>query len=339
MGPWVSATCCKPCFLKLKISRTAECDSCGGRIGGARLFCLDCANKSTESYDSLDLCCAPKCVVARVTHRKDLQAAHEPNHRLVKFRTNVLFRSHGRVYTAACDAFERVGEARKKIAGFTSHSDEETRSDGQKTSSPEPTSTEMPTISVKIDDVLNPLDGTNGGTEVERKIALSSGQGQVQDQDWPMCGKCERRLSFPFWYCIFCEGRFPRMTFFTPLRAKQTLRLLDNLFICDTCDTVGVPDLVRSSGKHTEEHHLIRCLAPEKADDEDEGLKPEQRLTSIEGRLNGIQTQLGDLTGRVGDITGRMEGLTGYIGDLNARMGNIEQLLYRLVGAPEGRTT
>ena len=92
--------------------------------------------------------------------------------------------------------------------------------------------------------------------------------------------------------------------------------LLDNLYICDACDTVGVPDLTRSSGKHTEEHHLIRCLAPEIVEKtEDEATTSEQRLTSIEGRLDGMQTQLNDL---------------------NARMGNIEQLLQKLVGTPEG---
>jgi hypothetical protein len=79
---------------------------------------------------------------------------------------------------------------------------------------------------------------------------------------------------------------------------------------------------MRSSGKHTEEHHLIRCLAPE-ADDKDKASATEQRLTSIEGRLDGVQTQLDDLTGRMGDLTGSI--------------GNIEQLLHRLVGASEGR--
>jgi hypothetical protein len=70
---------------------------------------------------------------------------------------------------------------------------------------------------------------------------------------------------------------------------------------------------MRSSGKHTEEHHLIRCLAPEETDEEDEGSTTEQRLTSMEGRL---QT---------------------HLDALNGRMGNIEQLLHRLVGALEGR--
>jgi hypothetical protein len=107
--------------------------------------------------------------------------------------------------------------------------------------------------------------------------------------------------------------------------------LLDDLYICDACDAEGVPDLMRSSGKHTEEHHLIRCLAPEKTDDKDKALPTEKRLTLIEGHLDDMRTKLDDLTGRMGD-------LTGYIGDLNVRIGNIEQLLHRLVGAPEGRT-
>jgi hypothetical protein len=91
---------------------------------------------------------------------------------------------------------------------------------------------------------------------------------------------------------------------------------LDDLYICDGCDAEGVPDLMRSSGKHTEGHHLIRCLAP-KADDKDKASPTEERLTSIEGRLDD---------------------LTGYVGDLNVRIGNIEQLLHILVGASEDRT-
>jgi hypothetical protein len=83
----------------------------------------------------------------------------------------------------------------------------------------------------------------------------------------------------------------------------------DNLFICDACDADGVPDLVRSSGKHTEEHHLIRCLAPKTTDDDASPM--EQRLTSIEGRLDGMQAQL--------------DGLNSCI----------EQLLHKLAAGPE----
>lgn len=97
---------------------------------------------------------------------------------------------------------------------------------------------------------------------------------------------------------------------------------LDNLFICDACDAGNVQGILQGSGEHTEEHHLIRCLAPEKEDDE---VSPtEQRLTLIEGRLDDMQTKMQT----------QWDDLTGQLNGLNARMGNIEQLLLRLAGAP-----
>jgi len=302
------------------------CDSCGGLIGGPRLFCLDCAIKSTELYDSLDLCCAPKCVSARVTRRRDLEGVHEPNHRLVKVRTPVLMRSHGRVHTAACNAFEHVGETCRRVAELTLRSGEETGPDGRNTL--ESALTKMSAKTFKLDDMSNRLDGSKCGAGLGGKTVREARQVQVLDQSLPTCGKCKGRLSFPFWYCIFCKGKFPRMTSF-PGRAERTfLHMLDDLYICNACDAAGVPDLIRSSGNHTEKHHLIRCLAPGKADGK--ASLTERRLTSIEGRLDGMQTQLDGLTGRMGDLTDR-------VGDLNSRLGNVEQLLHRLVRVTEGR--
>lgn len=93
---------------------------------------------------------------------------------------------------------------------------------------------------------------------------------------------------------------------------------LDDLFICNTCDSEGVPDLERSSGKHTQEHHLIRCRAPQKTDDK--ALPTEQRLTLMEGRLDDISRCIGDLTG--------------CIRDLDARIGNFEQFV-KVAAAPD----
>jgi len=182
-----------------------HCDSCGGLVGGPRLFCLDCAIKGTEAFDTVDLCSAPQCVGAHVT-RKDLEVAHEPNHRLVKARATVLTRHHGRAHTAACDAFERVEETRRKVAEFPSHPGAETGPDEQETSRFEPTSTEMPTKSAKLDDALNPPIGTESEAEVEAKTGQDERQDGARDGDSLACGKCRGRLSFPFWYCIFCEG-------------------------------------------------------------------------------------------------------------------------------------
>ena len=178
--------------------RTVNCDSCHGRIGGPRLFCLDCTIKSTETFDNVNLCSAPQCVGARVT-RKDLELEHEPSHRLVKVRTSVQSRTYGRTHTAACNAFERVEELRRKMAEFNSHPDEETEPDEQKFSS----FGQMPANSDKLEDVPNPLDSGKGGAEVDSKTARRD---QVQDDSLPTCGKCNGHLSFPFWYCIFCEG-------------------------------------------------------------------------------------------------------------------------------------
>ena len=48
---------------------------------------------------------------------------------------------------------------------------------------------------------------------------------------------------------------------------------------------------MRSSGKHTEQHHLIRCEVPKKADD-DKTLSTEQRLMSLEDRLDNMRTRI-----------------------------------------------
>src|SRR5216683_2587715 len=178
-------------FLVAKVERrNASCDSCDGCIGGPRLFCLDCVIKDTGGYDTVDLCCEPACIGKRITDRDDLERPHEPNHRLVKARTPVLTRSHGRTHTKACKAFKRVRGSCTKIAGFSSHPLEGTGFREQETSSPEPTSTEMPAEGDKLDDVHTTPDPgcTKDGAEAEDKTATDAVQGPVPDQDLPMCG-------------------------------------------------------------------------------------------------------------------------------------------------------
>jgi hypothetical protein len=74
----------------------------------------------------------------------------------------------------------------------------------------------------------------------------------------------------------------------------------------------GVPDLTRYSGEHTEEHHLIRCMAPEKV--KEEASSTEQRLKSLEERFDSMETRLGDLGSRMGNIEQLLQRLASMIG-------------------------
>lgn len=196
--------CCKSPFPITKINRRDfKCDSCRGVIGGPRLFCLDCTVKSTESYNTIDLCCAPQCVGARVTHRQAFERPHEPSHRLVKARTPVVMRNHGHAYEMGCEAYQRVRGLCSKIAKFPMQPYVGTVLSEQTLSTSDPTSTEIPARS----DAPASLDRTKDRAEVTNKTGSDTTQSQDQDQDVSTCCKCQNRLSFPFWYCIFCQGQ------------------------------------------------------------------------------------------------------------------------------------
>ncbi|KAI9438361.1 hypothetical protein H4582DRAFT_257215 [Lactarius indigo] len=265
------------------VHENAFCDWCGGRIGGARLFCLDCVIKGTESHNTVDLCCAQECAAARITHRRDIEAPHEPNHRLVKVRTTILTRQHGRAYTVAQKAFTKVEEFCKRIAEASQQAQdkEETVPDAEAASSPEDVPSETPPPKDdKPDNGPDASEDTKSGAEgvedtaqeqeQETPQGTEQPQPQTQDSDLPTCGKCSGPLSFPCWYCVKCE---------------------DDLFLCEACEgSDACPELMRSSGKHTEEHHLIRCQAPKNVDDET--FSTEQRLMSLEDRLNNVHTRV-----------------------------------------------
>jgi hypothetical protein len=77
--------------------------------------------------------------------------------------------------------------------------------------------------------------------------------------------------------------------------------LSDDLFLCEACEASDVtPELMRSSGMHTENHHLIRCQAPKKADDTT--FSTDQRLTSLEDRLISLEDRLNNVHTRTETI-------------------------------------
>ena len=160
-------------------------------------------------------------MAASITHRQDLEVPHNPNHRLVKYRTTVLTRQHGRAVTAAEDAFIKVEPFCKKIAEASQQSPEKQEGvpDAEVASSPE----EIPSETPSKGDEKQPENGaaasentTSGAEGVEDKpqeqeqeTPQSADQAQTpdQDNDLPSCGNCNGPLSFPCWYCVKCEGK------------------------------------------------------------------------------------------------------------------------------------
>ena len=84
--------------------------------------------------------------------------------------------------------------------------------------------------------------------------------------------------------------------------------LLDDLFLCEACEAiVPIVELMRSSGKHGEDHHLIRCLAPKQDDyttfsTEEQLMSLKYRLDNMHTRIETIEQLLRQLTDAVGAL-------------------------------------
>ena len=92
-----------------------ECDSCDATIGGARILCMDCHDKTT-----VDLCSEPECLNSVITleSRPDLRAPHTPNHNMLKVHRILFNRDTARTERNAKDALEAarrtLSELKKK---------------------------------------------------------------------------------------------------------------------------------------------------------------------------------------------------------------------------------
>jgi hypothetical protein len=180
-------------------------------------------------------------VAARITHRQDLEAPHELDHRLVKVRTTVLTRQHGRAYTAAQAAFTKVEKFCMRIAEVSQQrqgKEEQTVPDAETVPSPEDIPSETLPENDKPENgpaaapedttsgsegvghtLAAPEDTTSGAEGVEEKgvedtpqepeqeAPQSAEQAKEQDGDLPSCGQCKGALTFPCWYCVKCEGQ------------------------------------------------------------------------------------------------------------------------------------
>jgi hypothetical protein len=80
-----------------------ECDSCGTILGGARVLCMDCHDKTT-----VDLCSEPECLnsVGTLKRRPNLKPPHTPNHNVLKVHRILFNRDTAMAERNAKDALE-----------------------------------------------------------------------------------------------------------------------------------------------------------------------------------------------------------------------------------------
>ena len=145
-----------------------------------------------------------------MTFRNNLEGAHEPNHKLVKVRTVVLKRQYGHVHTAAWEAFEHVESICMQIAEVSNQPE----AGSNKSCTFIPNQFMMVLYLPLIDGTKGVPDDTgvkysfqeSGDKTPINTLEVFRPEHKAQSRYLPTCGNCNGHLSFPFWYCIFCEG-------------------------------------------------------------------------------------------------------------------------------------
>jgi len=151
-------------------------------------------------------------------------------------------------------------------------------------------------------------DGFQGGTEVRSEKLSKSDRSDGTSGSADVYNLKDRAKEEPTLTEVLEKKVCGKDQGFEPLVLTCRTALSNNLFISDECDGKGVPELMRSSGRHMEEQPLIRFL--KRQTDDVAASSPEQRLLSIQSRLADMladvqtqfKTQFSDLAARVGNI-------------------------------------
>jgi hypothetical protein len=127
----------------------------------------------------------------------------------------VLTRQYGRAYTAASKAFQRVEKFCKQIAEASIQLEDGSNmksalssepTDGHVSDRPpNPGGTEGVQETTDVEDGVQDTDDETESDTSDSEASEPSPR--TQGGDLPTCGNCKGPLSFPFWYCIFCEGQ------------------------------------------------------------------------------------------------------------------------------------
>ncbi|KAJ7628581.1 hypothetical protein FB45DRAFT_1079676 [Roridomyces roridus] len=163
--------------LRDTTDHSANCDSCGGGIGGARISCLQC--QMVDTFNTVDFCEKPNCMKERCK-RDDMQKVHQPHHDLMKVRRVIHTRLFGKTYR---DAKAALAHARSLL-------------DAEEAGQVEPEEEVAQPLSA-----ISPASLTISIPKFRPTSMLAS---PAPAPSGPSCANCSKSISMPCWYCVQC---------------------------------------------------------------------------------------------------------------------------------------
>ncbi|KAI0701233.1 hypothetical protein BC835DRAFT_271177 [Cytidiella melzeri] len=274
--------------LKTIPNHDCYCRGCGGKIGGARVVCLDCLSSESEAK-TVDFCDNPACPQTTfVVDIRDPEKRHLPTHDVFKVRSVLHLRDVPAVSERVGNALSVAREYFQTSIGEIEDTPMSARINGG-------FYMDDNTLDAYFDDKSEHMVQLNGHSNVS-------------------CGICQKSLEQPCWYCADCFALEKQLYICEDCEPKMLLRCaecdrpykqptwyygayaIDN-FLCSTCTArrVEATSSFDRSKQHSYLHTLVRCARKPPSD-----AKAAER--SAEERMAALEQTVWALTGNVGRV-------------------------------------
>ncbi|KAJ3537236.1 hypothetical protein NM688_g6718 [Phlebia brevispora] len=251
--------------LKIIPAHDRYCAGCHGKIGGARVVCLDCLSAESEAK-TVDFCENPKCWTASSAEESKANHQHLPTHDIFKVRTVLHLRDVPRVNEMAEKA---LNVSREYFNGRLQ----------------EMTSMNMMlhTTGIQGNLTLNVVSATPQFTNLAGSVWIVSQQAQEQVF---ICDDCEAKTLLQ---CVHCHGTYKQPTWYYGTHHA------DN-FMCNTCNWKREKQPALSPNKqHSYLHALVRCTPQVESEVEKVGPTTDERIGLLERSMGALDARMGRL--------------------------------------------
>ncbi|KAI0806043.1 hypothetical protein BC629DRAFT_1138761 [Irpex lacteus] len=272
--------------LKTIPNHDCHCRGCGGKIGGARVVCLDCLSSESEAK-TVDFCDNPDCPQTTfVVDIRDPEKRHLPSHDVFKVRSVVHLRDVPRVSELAGNALSVAREYFQTSNGDLAD----------------------PRLSTHIQSGSYIDDTLDSYFDDDKSEHL-----QLESSSNVSCGICQKIVDLPCWTCADCFALEKQLYICGDCESRMLLRCTDcdrpykqptwyygahavDNFLCSTCTAHRVePTPFDRSQQHTYLHTLVRCARKPLSD-------AKAAEHSAEERMAALEQTVWALTGKVGRV-------------------------------------